>query len=139
MEVEKRAIGALLLLSLRVPSPASAAGRREGTVGPRPRPGPEPRRPRESWAPPARRPPVRTLASPGAAALPPTACSRRPVQDRAPLSEPDCGDECECPRVSQAPGPPSRSWQRSQQNGPRTLRSRCSWAVRSEDAKCCPL
>lgn len=122
MEVEKRAVGALLLLS-RLPARPVRPGGGRAVWGPRPRPGPEPRKPRESWAPPARRPlGAHIRASPGAAAPPPpTACSRRRVRTVRTWSEPECGDECECPPGlpgSWAAGrPPSRSWQRSQRNG----------------------
>ena len=53
--VEKRAVGALLLLS-RLPARPVRPGGGRAVWGPPPRPGPKPRKPRESWAPPARRP-----------------------------------------------------------------------------------
>lgn len=86
MEAEKRAVGALLLLSRLQPPP-----------------GPGPPRPRESGAPPARRPIcAHTRAPPGASApLPPTACPHRLVKDPVYLRKPGSSrDEGEPPPVS---------------------------------------
>lgn len=82
MEAEKRAVGALLQLSRLRPASGRPGGERAPS-GPRPPPGPGPPRPRESLAPPARRPVgAHTRASPGASAPPPpSACPQRLAKD----------------------------------------------------------
>lgn len=150
MEVERRAVGALLPLS-RLPAMLCRPGGGRALRGPLPGPssGPEPPRPRESGAPPSTGPlGARTSASPSAAA------PRRPPRARAGpprivciWREPGSEDECESPRVSQVPGRQgallagavSPDGSDPRETGTRTLWSRCSWAVRSEDVKCCPL
>lgn len=152
MEVEKLAVGALLLLSRRWAGPGRP-GRGRARLGPRPRPGP------------ARSHQGRRRDGhhrPGALWV----CAHARARTRAPLrprrpphARTRCSGHCACRRspglemsassllVSQALGPlgallagalsPAGSDPR--ETGTRTLWSQCSWAVRSEGAKCCPL